>query len=282
MNRCRNISGIDSTRRHRDSISGTDGVGRMRLGILSDIHGNRHALEAVLTDLEGRGIDRLICLGDVVGYGPEPEACLDLLIERHAVMILGNHEEAVLHPEIATGFRDAAREAIAWTRRRLRRDRPDLMDHLAALPGMAYLGAAVMCVHDSPAPSGPRYLVSGADAVDAFAGVDVPICLIGHTHLPTAFRVIEPSSNDGVGGVHVEARGTLRRIQVDASQRWIINPGSVGQPRDGDPRASYAILDLADGTVEWERIAYDISAAQRHAIEAGLPVRSAERLAIGA
>ena len=282
MNRCKNISGIESTMRHRDSIPASDGVDRMRLGILSDIHGNRHALEAVLIELEARGIDRLICLGDVVGYGPEPEACLDLLLQLNSVMILGNHEEAVLRPEIASGFRDAAREAIAWTRRRLRRDRPDLMEYLASLPGMAYLGAAVMCVHDSPAPSGARYLVTGRDAVDAFAGVDVPVCLVGHTHLPTAFRYIEPGPGEDVGRIHVEARGSLRRIQVDASQRWIINPGSVGQPRDGDPRASYATLDLADGVIEWERVAYDISAAQRHAIEAGLPVRSAERLAVGA
>ena len=254
----------------------------MRLGILSDIHGNRHALEAVLIELEARGIDRLICLGDVVGYGPEPEACLDLLLQREAVMILGNHEEAVLRPEVASGFRDAAREAIAWTRRRLRRDRPDLMDCIASLPGMTYLGGAVMCVHDSPAPSGPRYLVTGRDAVDAFAGVDVPICLIGHTHLPTAFRHVPPTGEHDLGGVHVESRRSLRRIQVDASQRWIVNPGSVGQPRDGDPRASCAILDLATGILEWERVAYDIAAAQRHAIEAGLPARSAERLAVGA
>lgn len=254
----------------------------MRLGVLSDIHGNRHALEAVLTDLDRQGVDRLICLGDVVGYGPEPEACLDLLIEREAVMILGNHEEAVLRPEVASGFRDAAREAIAWTRRRMRRDRPDLMDHLASLPGMTYLGAAMMCVHDSPAPSGPRYLVSGRDAADAFAGVDVPICLVGHTHLPTAFRHVPAISDEHLGGIHVEPRRSLRSVQVDATQRWIINPGSVGQPRDGDPRASYATIDLAVGVVEWERVAYDIAEAQRHAIEAGLPARSAERLAVGA
>lgn len=281
MNRCMNISGIESTRRHRESIPGPDGVGRMRLGILSDIHGNRHALEAVLIELDAQGIDRLICLGDVVGYGPEPEACLDLLIERRAIVILGNHEEAVLEPRIANGFRDAAREAIAWTRRRLRRDRPDLMKYLGSLPGMAYLGAALMCVHDSPTPSGPRYLVTGQDAVDAFTGVDVPVCLVGHTHLPTAFRCFGSGSGEQQE-IHVEPRSSLTRIQVDATQRWILNPGSVGQPRDGDPRASYATIDLTDGMVEWARVAYDISAAQRHAIDAGLPVRSAERLAVGA
>lgn len=254
----------------------------MRLGILSDVHGNRLALEAVLDEFDARGIDRLICLGDVVGYGPEPEACLDLLFDRDPVMVLGNHEEAVLRPEIASGFRDVAREAIAWTRRRLRRDRPDLLERLAALPGMAYLGHAVMCVHDSPAPSGPRYLVTARDALAAFAGVEVPICLIGHTHLPSAFRLAAPATSTEPGRVQSEPRGSLRRIDIDASHRWIVNPGSVGQPRDGDPRASCAVLDLAAGSIEWERVPYDISAAQRQAIGAGLPARSAERLSLGA
>jgi predicted phosphodiesterase len=254
----------------------------MRLGIISDIHGNRLALEAVLRSLDGLGVDRLVCLGDVVGYGPDPEACLDLLFERRAFMVIGNHEEAVLDPSLAIGFREVAREAIGWTRRRLRRDRPDLLEAIGHLPGMGYIGSAVMCVHDSPIPGGARYLLHARDAEDAFRGVDVPVCLVGHTHLPTAFRLAE--SDDSAGGAPVMAvpRKSLRKIEVDASQRWIINPGSVGQPRDGDPRASFAVLDLADGTVAWERVAYDIASAQDRAINAGLPARTAERLAVGA
>lgn len=250
----------------------------MRLGVLSDVHGNRHALEAVLGTLDGLGIDRIICLGDVVGYGPDPADCLDLLRSRPTTMVLGNHEEALLRPALARGFRDVAREAIAWTRRRLRLERPDLLAWLAELPGMTYLGNAVMCVHDSPAPGGARYLVTRKDAIEAFPGVGVPICFVGHTHLPSAFQLV---GDDG-GSVRMIDRRSLERVTVDPADRWILNPGSVGQPRDGDPRASFAVLDLAEATVEWERVAYDIGAAQRDALRAGLPPRTAERLAIGA
>lgn len=258
------------------------GACAMRLGIISDVHGNRLALEAVLRSLDGLGVDRLVCLGDVVGYGPDPEACLDLLFERRAYMVIGNHEEAVLDPSLANGFREVAREAIGWTRRRLRRDRPDLLEAIENLPGMGYIGSAVMCVHDSPIPGGARYLLHARQAEDAFRGVEVPVCLVGHTHLPTAFQLVEEiDSEHGRPVVSVPRKG-LRRVEIDASQRWIMNPGSVGQPRDGDPRASFAVLDLAVGTMTWERVAYDIASAQDRAINAGLPARTAERLAVGA
>lgn len=251
----------------------------MRLGIISDVHGNRLALEAVLRSFDDAGIDRLVCLGDVVGYGPDPEACLDLVLERDPVFVLGNHEEALLDPTVGYGFREVAREAIDWTRRRLRSVRPDLLERLASIPGMAYIGSAVMCVHDSPIPGGARYLVDENTALPAFRGVDVPVCLIGHTHLPSGFRW-----RDDLDGPRVDClrRGGLRTARIDATQRWIINPGSVGQPRDGDPRASFAILDLAAGEMSWERVAYDVGAAQQRAIASGLPARTAERLALGA
>ena len=251
----------------------------MRLGVISDVHGNRLALEAALRTLDEAGIDRLVCLGDVVGYGPDPEACLDLVLERDPVIVLGNHEDALLDPSLGSGFREVAREAIDWTRRRLRTVRPDLLQRLATLPGMAYIGSAVMCVHDSPIPGGARYLVDESAASDAFRGVDVPICLIGHTHLPVGFRW---RGGAGSAGVETFRGASLRTVRLDATQRWIINPGSVGQPRDGDPRASFAIIDLAEGVVSWERVAYDIDAAQRRALASGLPARTAERLALGA
>ena len=250
-----------------------------RVGIFSDIHGNLHALDAVLQSLKEHDLERSICLGDVVGYGPDPEACLDLILERDPVMVLGNHEEAVLDPAAALGFREVAREAIDWTRRRLRANRPDLLGRLSQIPGMAYIGSAVMCVHDSPIPGGARYLVDDARALPAFQGVDVPVCLIGHTHLPAGFRL-----RDDAEGPWVETlrRAAIRTIRVDATQRWILNPGSVGQPRDGDPRASFAVLDLAEGVMSWERVGYDVDAAQSRALSSGLPARTAERLALGA
>lgn len=255
----------------------------MRLGIVSDIHGNRFALEATLRSLDDLGVDRMICLGDVVGYGPDPESCLDLLLERNAFIVLGNHEEAVLDPRVALGFRDIAREAIDWTRRRLRRQRPDLLERLSSMPGMGYIGGALMCVHDSPVPGGRRYLVEPEDAVGAFRGVDVPICLVGHTHLPAAFRLHSGGAADGASTrVESSPRRSLETISIDPEDRWIVNPGAVGQPRDGDPRASFGVLDLIEGTMSWKRVAYDVASAQQRAIDAGLPLRTAERLAVGA
>ena len=253
----------------------------MRIGVISDVHGNRFALESVLRNLDELAIDRLICLGDVVGYGPDPAACLDLIFEREPIMVIGNHEEALLDPIIATRFRDAAREAIDWTRRRLRLERPDLIQRLAEQPGMEYIGAAVMCVHDSPIPGGERYLVDASGAGPAFRGVDVPICLVGHTHLPVAFQMVEdPDRTESEVVVHRPP--ATSEFGIDAADRWIINPGAVGQPRDGDTRASFMVIDLARGSASWHRVAYDIEAAQRRALAMGLPPRTARRLALGA
>ena len=253
----------------------------MRIGVISDIHGNRFALESVLRDLDDIGIDRLICLGDIVGYGPDPAACLDLVFERDPIVVVGNHEEALLDPIVATRFREAAREAIDWTRRRLRLERPDLVQRLAEQPGMEYIGAAVMCVHDSPIPGGVRYLIDGSDAAHAFRGVDVPICLVGHTHLPVAFQLVQGDEREPAD-VLVHRPPTATTISIGASDRWIINPGAVGQPRDGDARASFMTMDLASGRASWHRVAYDVGAAQRRALSMGLPPRTAQRLALGA
>lgn len=151
------------------------------------------------------------------------------------------------------------------------------------MPGMGYIGGALMCVHDSPVPGGRRYLVEPEDAVGAFRGVDVPICLVGHTHLPAAFRLHSTGAADGASTrVESSPRRSLETISIDPEDRWIVNPGAVGQPRDGDPRASFGVLDLIEGTMSWKRVAYDVASAQQRAIDAGLPLRTAERLAVGA
>ncbi len=251
----------------------------MRFGIISDIHGNLLALESVLAELDAAGIDRLICLGDVVGYGPDPIECLDLVFDRDAVMVIGNHEEAMLRPEIAKSFRDVAREAIEWTSRRIQTLRPDLIDRIERLPGMVYLESDLMLVHDSPIPGGRRYLINEAAAGPAFRGVDTSVCLVGHTHLPGCFRR-RNDHHDSMVESRPGAPGVSVRLDPDA--RYILNPGSVGQPRDGDPRAAYAILDLEAREISWRRAGYDIPAAQSRALASGLPARAAERLALGA
>ena len=251
----------------------------MRLGIISDVHGNLLALKSVLAELDAAGIDRLVCLGDVVGDGPDPIECLDLIFERDPLRVAGNHEDALMRPELGRKFREVAREAIDWTRRRLVTERPDLLEAVGRLPGMIYFESNVMIVHDSPIPGGARYILDGVAAGPAFRGVDVPICLVGHTHLPACFRLVE---DDPATLVESHRSVSSKSIGVDLEGRCIVNPGSVGQPRDGDPRASYAILDLEACEIDWYRAGYDIASAQSKAIAAGLPARAAERLALGA
>jgi len=255
----------------------------MRLGIISDIHGNLVALESVLAELDQMDVERLICLGDVVGYGPDARECMDLLLACNAITIAGNHEEALCRPEVARRFNGIARIAIEHARREFISERPDLLRVVADLPGMAYLGEKIMCVHDSPIPGGSGYVQDGHVAADAFAGVDTSICLIGHTHVPVAFR-----APCGAGSIPEPAQVETFRpehaceIHLDEESRWIINPGSVGQPRDGDVRAACGILDLEASRFQWVRVAYDIVRAQERAEAAGLPSETARRLSIGA
>ena len=255
----------------------------MRFGIISDIHGNMVALEAVFAELDARGVDRLICLGDIVGYGPDADHCIDMVLQRDAITIAGNHEEALCRPDIAERFNGTARVAIDWTRNQFITERPDLLHVVAELPGMAYLGETVMCVHDTPAPSGPGYILDGHAAAHAFAGVDATICLNGHTHVPVAFQgpagagvVPEPACVDTIRPEHAS------EFALDSGSRWIINPGSVGQPRDGDVRASCGVLDLDSSKFQWLRVEYDVARAQERTEVAGLPIATARRLAIGA
>ncbi len=251
----------------------------MRLGVISDVHGNLLALRSVLAALDAAGIDRLVCLGDVVGYGPDPIECLDLIFDRDPLMVVGNHEEALFRPELGRKFREMARETIDWTRRQIASERPDLLDAIEQLPGMIYFESKLMIVHDSPIPGGARYILDGAAAGPAFRGITVPICLVGHTHLPACFRLLGDAEHPVVES---HRSVSSKSIEVDFKGHCIVNPGSVGQPRDGDPRASYAIIDLEAGEIDWHRAGYDIASAQSRAIASGLPARAAERLALGA
>ena len=194
---------------------------------------------------------------------------LGVIFERDPLMVAGNHEDALMRPELGRKFREVAREAIDWTRRRLVTERPDLLEAVGRLPGMIYFESNVMIVHDSPIPGGARYTLDGVAAGPAFRGVDVPICLVGHTHLPACFRLVE---DDPATLVESHRSVSSKSIGVDLEGRCIVNPGSVGQPRDGDPRASYAILDLEACESDWYRAGYDIASAQSKAIAAGVEV----------
>ncbi len=255
-----------------------------RIAVISDIHGNAHALEAVLARIDTLDADEIVCLGDIVGYGPNPGECLEMIVRHCGVIIQGNHEEATIDPSAAAMFNGAAKEAIVWTRKHMS------SLHLAALrrlPRAAAVGEQVMCVHDNPVPGPTDYIHDKDIAALAFRGVDVPVCLIGHTHVPMVFEAPTLDPNDTLTAPELVAYIPFDGVQVeiDADCRYICNPGSVGQPRDCDPRASFGILDLdsaGNGVFTVHRQDYDIAAAQMASHKAGLPTILADRLALGA
>ncbi len=252
-----------------------------RLAIISDIHGNLHALEAVLARLADFDFDQLVCLGDIVGYGPYPERCLDLVVRHCDVIVRGNHDDAVIDPETAETFNGAAREAIHWTRQTIS---PLHLAALNRLPRSAHIGDMVYCVHDSPMPGPTDYIHDKQIAAFAFRGVETPVCLVGHTHVPMVFEAPTANAEDALTALEIVAYlpNTPQPIALDLERRYICNPGSVGQPRDCDPRASFAILDLSNPSFTVYRQPYDIAAAQKATQQAGLPPILAERLALGA
>ena len=241
----------------------------MRYAILSDIHGNLEALDAVLAHAASRA-EAVLVLGDVVGYGADPQACLERVAERAHAVIAGNHEHGVAGLLPLDWFNDRARLAVEWTRRRLD---PDHLAWLSARPLILELDDATL-VHASPdQPAEWEYLVSAEDGYDVFGAFATRLCFVGHSHRPGAWSV------GSSGRAH---EGGAREIELEAGRRYVINVGSVGQPRDRDPRASYALWDLEDRRVTIERVPYDLLTAQRKIVSAGLPRFLADRLPIGA
>jgi diadenosine tetraphosphatase ApaH/serine/threonine PP2A family protein phosphatase len=240
----------------------------VRYAILSDIHANLEALHAVLADARGR-VDGLLCLGDVVGYGADPVACVDLVGERADVVVGGNHEWAVGGRLDLGWFNRHARAAAEWTR-----DRMDV-DHqawLAARPLTAEVADATL-VHASPAhPDEWDYLVAPEDGWDAFPAFATRLCFVGHSHRPAVWSL-------GSSGPDWEPRPA--DVTFETGRRYIVNVGSVGQPRDRDPRAAYALWDVDAGTVSIRRVSYDIATARLKIETAGLPRFLSDRLAAG-
>lgn len=241
----------------------------MRVAVLSDIHSNLVALDAVLA--HAGAVDAVWHLGDVVGYGPDPDGVVRRLIEVGALGVRGNHDAAALGGREIDWFNPEARAAAEWTR--------DTIDGttrawLSALPERNTTGRLTL-VHGSPRDPIREYITTAGVALENLAMLETDFGLHGHTHVPVAFclglderlRVVAP----GPGGT-LELEG----------QRALINPGSVGQPRDGDPDASYLVLDPEAATVTWHRVVYDIPAVQAAIRAAGLPGRLADRLAFGA
>ncbi len=239
----------------------------MRLAVLSDIHANLAALDAVRADLPP--VDETWVLGDIVGYGPQPNEVIRALQELGARSVMGNHDGATIGTVDVGWFNPDAARAIAWTETAVDEN---ARAYLATLPEVRREGE-LTAVHGSPRDPTWEYITGPGIAAENLGAFDTRICLHGHTHVPIVFR-----ADDGrmeVVPATPEAPVTI------ATARALINPGSVGQPRDGNPAASYLVLDTQAGTAEFRRVAYDVAATQRLMRQAGLPPRLAERLSYG-
>ena len=243
----------------------------MRIAVLSDIHANLPALEAVVSDLPP--VDQVWVLGDTVGYGPQPNEVIATLQAMGARTVLGNHDGAAIGTVDANQFNPDAKRAIEWTAEVID---PNARAYIAALPEVRRDGD-LTAVHGSPRDPIWEYITSPGIAAANFAHFETRLCLFGHTHVPVVYRV----ADDAIESAHGLPGD---RIEIGAT-RTMLNPGSVGQPRDGLPDAAYAILETSPGsledTVEFRRVRYDIDRTQRLMRDAGLPPRLAERLSFG-
>ena len=239
----------------------------MRFAILSDIHSNLEAFEAVLADARARECTQFVCLGDVVGYNANPQECVERVREMDCPIVKGNHDEQASLIESSRDFNELAEHAIEWTRDNLTEEDKEW------LRGMRFQRQVrdftiVHATLDTPAQWG--YVFNNLDAAASFTYQHTAVCFFGHTHVPMAFI-----RDEGIKRVRIE------QLRIDMTKKYFINTGSVGQPRDADWRAAYCIYDLDKNVVEQRRVKYDLATAQKKIIKAGLPRLLAERLAIG-
>lgn len=232
----------------------------MKTAVISDIHGNLEALQATLESIDAMDIGRTVCLGDIVGYGADPDACVELIQKRNIPSVIGNHDMAVTGGLSTENFSILARSAAEWTRSVISKEHAS---YLAGLPYTIERDDALF-VHSSPdLPNFFRYILNQNDAALSFDAFDTGICFIGHTHRPSVF------CEDGSSAV------------VSKGNRFIVNVGSVGQPRDGDRRACFLVFDHEQFSIEYFRVDYDIESAASKIIAAGLPQKLADRLRLG-
>lgn len=232
----------------------------MKYAIISDIHSNLEALQKALSIIDGKKVDEIICLGDIVGYGAEPNACVDLVRSRCASVVLGNHDAAALNTALAYDFNAIARRAVYWTSEQLTAEN---MEYLASLP-MTFVKENALFVHSSPdSPEAWDYIVDPDEASHALRSLKEQICFIGHTHVPGIYSV----------------RGRAKFITRD--EKYIVNVGSIGQPRDGNPMLSFGIFDSTAWEFEIVRSEYDIQKAAEKIYAAKLPEELGNRLLYG-
>ncbi len=246
----------------------------MLYAIISDIHSNLEAFTAVLERIDSLGVDRIVCLGDIVGYSSNPNECVELVRKRGIRSVAGNHDVRAAGLKEPSDFNEIAREALLWTRRVLDEEN---LHFLKGLPERLYLDdGRVIAVHGALTDGTDTYILSPWIALRNFEEMKAlphppHLCFFGHTHVRIVYRYM--------GGKVITVFDD--EIVLNPRDIYLINPGSVGQPRDRDPRASFLIYDTEGGTVTFHRVPYDIDACQRKIEEAGLPRELGERLRVG-
>jgi diadenosine tetraphosphatase ApaH/serine/threonine PP2A family protein phosphatase len=241
----------------------------MKCALLSDIHSNLEAFQAVIKDLECQKVDHVCFLGDIVGYGADPGQCIDLLQNLTHLVVAGNHDWAAVGLTDTTYFNSAAKSAIDWTSEQLSSSHRTFLETLS----LTHLLPPIQLAHATPRkPETWDYIFSLKAAADGFTNCEQQICFIGHSHSPVAFVK------------NRESKVSLlpdSSFQIRDEHRYIINVGSVGQPRDGDPRAAYGIYDSDESSFTLKRVVYPIEETQKKILEAGLPPFLASRLSEG-
>jgi predicted phosphodiesterase len=251
----------------------------VRYLLISDLHANDEALSAVLARVKRKKFDRIVCLGDFVGYAADPNKVLDRVrtMPRTTISIRGNHDKVVSGVDSGEMFNPPALYAARWTSERLSRENLEFLKRLPVGP-VVVDDLFVVC-HGSPLDE-DAYIFSDFDASMNFVHMNrvasgINICFFGHSHIPSIFT-LEPD------GIRVEAvRRAREKLRLEPGKKYLINPGSVGQPRDRNPRSSYAIFDASEGVVHFDRVEYDVETARRKIHRAGLPAMLGDRLVVG-
>ena len=241
----------------------------MRIGIFSDVHGNLEALDVVLNALKDERVDRYFFVGDLVGYGPNPNECIEKIASVSNLTAAGNHDYASTDQLSTDCFNDYARKAIEWTRSVLSSTSVSI---LTSLP-LILVEEGITLVHATlEAPAEWDYIFGYADARRSFDKLTTPICFIGHSHVPVVYI------QDEAGEISIK---NITDVSMEANNKYIINVGSVGQPRDGDPRASYGVLDKDEGRFLLKRLPYPVDVVQEKMRQENLPKYLIERLSVG-
>jgi predicted phosphodiesterase len=245
----------------------------MRYLIFTDIHGNLEAFHAVLKAVQKKKIDHYLFLGDLVGYGASPNEVIQKILTLKPLSIIrGNHDKAVSGLDSVQTFNPIAASAIFWTKKTIARKNLDFLVRLKQSPEVVH--ETITICHGAPFDE-DYYIFGEFDAAEAFSYIQTPVCFFGHTHFPFVYTDKEGS----VEGTFLE--GNANEVKLEKGVRYLINPGSVGQPRDRNPRAAFAVYDSEARIIKFSRVEYDIEEAKRKIIDEKLPPALAERLSLG-